>query len=262
MGQMKTPVREYRAIVQDSGDMSYINRLAIGTPCTGLVRIEWVRGRYGQVVPVNWSQVILEEYLNGYYPLRYQVADAQNLIVKRAIERDMEWLLLWEHDVIPPPDALLRLDEYIRREETPVVSGLYYTRSRPSIPLVFKGFGNSYFDQFKIGELVWVSGVPTGFLLVHMGLMREVWLESPEYQVKGEIVRRVFETPRKVWASPDDPNIITLSGTSDLDWCKKVIKGDYLKRSGWVRASRKKYPFLIDTNIFCKHINPDGEQFP
>ena len=262
MTKTKTPVREYRTVVQDSGDPGYINRIAVGTPTTGLVRVEWVRGRYGQVVPVNWSQAILEEYLNGYYPLRYQVADAQNIIVKRAIDKDFEWLLLWEHDVIPPPDALLRIDEYMRGEKVPVVSGLYYTRSRPSVPLVFRGRGTSYYDDFQIGDRVWCTGVPTGFLLIHMGILREMWKDSPEYKAKDVIVRRVFETPRKVWTSPESGQHNTLSGTSDLHWCNKVIEGEYFKRAGWKKIQKKKNPFLVDTAIFCQHINPDGEQFP
>lgn len=258
----KSPVRDYRVIVQDSNDPGYINRIAVGTPTTGLVRVEWVQARFGQVIPVNWAQAILEEYLNGYFPQRYQVADAQNLIVKRAIEKDFEWLLLWEHDVIPPPDALLRLDKYMRKEEVPVVSGLYYTRSRPSFPLVFRGRGTSHYDDFKIGDKVWCNGVPTGFLLIHMSILRELWKDSPEYKAKDQITRRVFETPRKVWWTPETQHYNTLSGTSDLNWCWRVIEGEYFKKAGWKKIQKKKYPFLIDTNLFCKHINPDGERFP
>lgn len=262
MSDRKSPVREYRTIVEDSNDPGYVNRIAIGTATTGLVRVEWVRGRYGQVIPVNWAQAVLEEYLNGYYPLRYQVADAQNLIVRHAIEKDFEWLLLWEHDVIPPPDAMMRIDEYMRGEKVPVVSGLYYTRSSPSIPLVFRGRGTSYYDDFKLGDKVWCDGVPTGFLLIHMSILRLLWNDSPEYKAKDKIVRRVFETPRKVWYSPETHHYNTLSGTSDLLWCKRVIEGEYFKKAGWTNYQRKKYPFLVDTNLFCRHINPDGEQFP
>ena len=138
---MTGPVREYRTVIRDGGDPGYVNRLFIGTPTTGLVRMEWVQGRYGQVVPMNWSNVQLTEWIDGFAPLRYQVADAQNIIVQEAVARDFEWLLLYEHDVIPPPDAFIKLNRYIRDEQVPVVSGLYYSRSRPSEPLVFRGRG-------------------------------------------------------------------------------------------------------------------------
>ena len=33
------------------------SKLLIFTPTTGLVRMEWVRARYGQIIPTNWSNV-------------------------------------------------------------------------------------------------------------------------------------------------------------------------------------------------------------
>jgi hypothetical protein len=40
------------------------------------------------------------------------------------------------------------------------------------------------------------------------------------------------------------------------------MEGGYFKKAGWHDFEGKKYPFLIDTNIFCKHIDPDGTQYP
>lgn len=263
MASGKSPVREYRTILEDSGDAYYVNRILIATPVTGLVRIEWVAGRYGQMIPVNWSQVNLNDAIQGgYYPLRYQVADAQNMIVQRAIERDFEWLLLWEHDVIAPPDAIIKLNEYITNEEVPIVSGLYYTRSRSSDPLIFRGRGTGAYKNWKMGQKVWCDGVPTGFLLIHMGIIRAMWDESPEYVLKNQVVRRVFDTPRKLWYDPESGSYNSMAGTSDLEWCTRIMKEGFFKKAGWDKYQRKKYPFLVDTAIFCRHINEDGEQFP
>jgi hypothetical protein len=262
MNNPDSPVREYRTIINDSNDPGYTNRLLIGTPTTGLVRIEWVTARYGQIIPTNWSHVQMLQYLNAYIPLRYQVDDAQNLIMKAAVEGDFEWVLLVEHDTILPPDAMLKFNEYMRAEDTPVISGLYYTRSRPSEPLLYRGRGTSFYTNWKMGDKVWVDGVPTGCLLIHVGLIRAMWDEAEEYTIANQVTRRIFRTPRDAWASPDDEKFNTLSGTSDLQWCTDVMKGDYFKKAGWKDYARKKYPFLVDTNIFCRHINPDGEQFP
>jgi hypothetical protein len=253
--------REYSVIVDDSENKHYINRILIATATTGLVRIEWVQARYGQMIPVNWSQVQYLEYVPGYYPLRYLVADAQNLIANVAIEKDFEWLLLWEHDNIPTPDALMRLNDYMNSGEYPVISGLYYTRSRPSYPLVFRGRGTGSYTKFKLGDLVWVDGVPTGFLLIHCNLLREMAKDSETYTLKNRQIKRIFETPR-IYEKFENGDVNSIEGTSDLYWSTKVITGNYLAKAGWPELSKKKYPFLIDTNIFCKHINPDGEMFP
>lgn len=257
-----SPVRPYRTIVQDSGDPGYVNRLLLATPSVGTVRIEWVQARYGQIIPTNWSMVQLLQFMDSYIPLRYQVADAQNLIVKQAVEGDFEWLLLIEHDVILPPDALLRFNAYMREEQVPVVSGLYYTRSRPSEPLLYRGKGVSYFTDWEMGDKVWCDGVPTGCLLIHCGILREMWADSEPYQLGPIQTRRVFETPNRVWFDPETGHFNTLSGTSDIEWCSRVIKGGYLAKAGWVEYADRPWPFLCDTQIKCGHVNPNGEIFP
>lgn len=262
MSKKKSPVGEYRTIVSDSGEARYVNRLLVATPTTGLVRVEWVAARYGQIIPCNWSMVTINQFMDGFMPLRYQVADAQNLVVGEVIKGDFEWLLFIEHDVVPPPDAFVRINDYIREEKVPVVSGLYFTRSNPSEPLLYRGRGTSFYDKWKMGDLVWVDGVPTGFLLIHAGILREMWKDSPEYDLQGQVVRRVFETPRSLWFNPEKREFHSLAGTSDLQWCTSVMEGGYFKKAGWKKYQKKKWPFLVDTNIFCKHINPDGRQYP
>jgi len=267
-----TPVREIRSIIADSGNTAYINRIMVGTAATGLVRVEWVAARYSQIIPINWSQVQANQYMSGYYPTRYQVADAQNLIVRQCLEGDYEWLFLLEHDVMLPNNALMILNEYMLDAKYPIVSGLYYSRSRPSGPLVFRGRGNGEYRDWeespgkaKAGqELVWCDGIPTGCLLIHHSILRLMWDESPEYVVRSQnsqITRRVFETPRRLFVDEASGVHNAISGTSDLWWCDRIMKENVLERAGW-KDIDKKYPFLVDTNLFCKHIQMTGEQFP
>jgi hypothetical protein len=252
----------YRTVIQDSGDPEYTKRLLVGTATTGLVRIEWVGARYGNIIPVNWSMVTFQHFIDSYIPLRYQVDDAQNMIAKEAVEKGYEWCLLLEHDVIIPPDCFIRINEYMRKADIPIVSGLYYTRSRPSEPLLFRGRGNSFFDKWQMGDRVWVDGIPTGIVLIHGSILKAMWAESPEYAVRGAITRRIFETPRKLWYDPETDSGSILSGTSDLWWCDRIMKENFFTKAGWPKYQKKKYPFLVDTQLFCRHINQDGEQFP
>jgi hypothetical protein len=266
MNEATNPAIEYRQVIQDSGDDGYMNRVMIGTATTGLVRIEWVAARYTATIPVNWSQVEMTQPIPTYMPLRYQVADAQNLIVKFALESEFEWLLLLEHDVVIPADCFLQLNEYLQEKRFPFVSGLYYTRSHPSVPLVFRGRGNGVYTDWEMGDVVYCDGVPTGLLLIHTGLLRLMWDDAPEYSCRGVVTRRVFETPRKMWGDPVRGRHMTMTGTSDLDWCTRVIDGDYIRKAGWNKYADEledeKLPFPIDTRIFARHINPNGEMFP
>lgn len=211
---------------------------------------------------MNWSMVQYMEYVNSYVPLNYTIPDAQNLIVKTTLEQNFEWLLLIEDDTCPPPDALVRLNKYMRDRSVPVVSGLYFSKNDPSEPLVFRGRGTSVYWDWKMGDLVWADGVPTGFLLVHSSILKAMWDESPEYNVRGQITRRVFEMPQKMWISPDGDEVNTETGTTDLNWCTRVMEGDYFKKAGWDKYAEMEFPFLVDTNIFCMHIDPLGVVYP
>jgi hypothetical protein len=155
------------------------NRMLIGTPTTGNVRMEWVNGRYGQTIPTNWSHVDVQQFMSPYLPVDYQVADAENLIAKIVVEQDFDWLLFYEHDNIPPPDAFIRLNEYMIKGDVPIVGSMYFTKSVPPEPLLYREKGMGYFADWKLGDKVWVSGLPFGFTLIHGSIIKALWKESP-----------------------------------------------------------------------------------
>lgn len=257
------PKFEYKTVINKNTGATHSNKLLIGTPTTGTVRMEWVAARYGQIVPTNWSMITMNQFMNSYFPLNYSVADAQNLIVKVALEQEMEWLLLVESDNVLPPDAFIRFNEYMRKGDIPVVSGLYFTKSDPAEPMVYRGRGNSYFTDWKMGDKVWCDGVPTGSLLIHTSILREMWKVSPEYMAGNVVTRRIFNTPATMWTDPENTDFFaTLAGTSDLDWCTRVMKDGFFEKAGWPEYQKKEFPFLVDTKIFVKHVDPSGTLYP
>lgn len=242
---------------------SYNNKysLFVGTPCTGLVRMEWAMARFGQVIPCNFGMKTAVSWMPSYAPMGYLVADAQNIIVKRFLEDNCTWLLLVEEDNVLPPDCFLRLNEYIRSEEIPVVSGLYYTKSRPAEPMVYRGRGNSFYTDWKVGDKVWVDAVPTGCILIHRSILQLLWNESPEYKAGDVLTRRVFYTPEVSWFDPEK-GVNNSVGTSDMEFCSRLIMGKVFERAGWPKIGKMEYPFLIDTSLKIGHITQAGELFP
>lgn len=262
---MKKPKNEIK--VDESGQIIentgyWRSRLCIGTPVTGLVRIEWVSARYGQVIPTNWSAAEIKPWMSAIAPLHFLVADAQNIIVQKAIEMDAEWTLLIEQDNVLPMDCFIRLNEYMIEKKVPVVSGLYFTKSVPPEPMTYRGAGRGYFDKWKLGDKVWCDGVPTGTILIHNSILKAMWKESPEYNAGGMIVRRVFDSPAKVWFNQEKGVIESSSGTSDLEWCRRIMAEKFFDKAGWPEYQKMKYPFLVDTNIFVRHIDDSGRQYP
>ena len=236
------------------------NRLLIGTPTLGVVRMEWVQGRFGQTIPTNFSLVDIHQFMNTYAPLGFQITDAENLTAKMVMEGKFDWFLSWEDDNIPPLDALLKVNQYIIKADVPIVSGLYFTKSVPPEPILYRGTGMGHYANWKMGDKVWVDGLPFGFTLIHSSIIRALWDESPEYLVNGTMTRRVFDNPMESYVDPITGGWMNSSGTSDLAWCKRIIENKIFEKAGWPEFQKKEFPFLVDTDIFVKHIDRESGQ--
>lgn len=239
------------------------NRLVISTPTVGMVRMEWVQARFGQTIPTNFSLVDVHQYMTTYAPIGYQVADAENLTAKVVVEGNFDWFLSWEDDNLPPLDALVKINQYIIKGDVPIVAGLYFTKSEPPEPIMYRGMGQGYYADWKLGDKVWVDGIPFGFTLIHGDIIRKLWEESPEYVVNGTVTRRVFEAPSESYVDPVTGGWMNQSGTSDLAWCKRLMKDKIFEKAGFPEYQKKEFPFLVDTSIFVKHIDrASGVQYP
>ena len=251
-------------LIRNPEKMKWQNRVLIGTPTLGLVRVEWMHARYHQTIPTSWSQVEVSQFMSSYIPMEYQVADAYNLIAKVIVEKNFEWLLTIESDNVLPPDGFLRMNEYMIEKKVPVVSGLYFTKSDPPEPLIYRGVGWGHFEDWKLGDKVWADGIPNGFTLIHGSIIKAMWKDAPEYMTGGTVTRRVWITPNSTFYDPETGAKISNAGTQDLDWCLRVIKGKYLEKAGWGDFVKKhsEHPFLVDTDIRVRHITNDGVMYP
>jgi len=237
--------------------------ILIGVATEGWIRYEWANARYSQVIPINWAAAGFDI---NYAALGFNIDDAYNLMVKQALELEVEWLLIIEDDVMVPPDMFIRMNKYVQKGEIPIVSGLYFSKGHPSEPLVFRGRGNGCYYKWKMGDEVWCDGLPMGCLLIHMSILKKVWDQSELYRAaNGEQTARVFVTPRKINFTMAPFSFQAELGTQDLFFFDRLLADNkkILKEAGWGKIARKKYPFLCDTKIFCKHIDRgSGKQYP
>ena len=237
-------------------------RIMLGIPITGNVRGEWMMARYGQIIPCNWSQVELLQWMDQTSPLRFQVADARNLIATTCVEEGYDWLIFIDHDVILPPTFLVIVNERIKHDPMPMWSGLYFTKSIPAEPLIYRERGTGYYANWKLGDKVWCDGHGMGATVIHGEILKVLYDTSENYDCFGRTVRRIFETPSRVFWDPESKHFHIAGGTEDLEFCSRVVREDVLKKAGWPKFARKKWPFMVDTNVFCWHMDPNGTRYP
>jgi hypothetical protein len=244
-------------------------QLLIGTPTLGVIRIEWYNAMQSMVCPPNWSVV-------RSTPCGYTVPDAQNILVDTVLRGSFRALLLIEDDTCPPAEAMIQFDRWFwkmeRRKAPPVVSGLYHIKGSAEIrkgkkggiqllgpePLAYRGGGQRAFRDWKYGDVIWVSGVPTGALMIHRSIL-EAWAREADvdtYTVQGYPfpMKRIFAQPSQVWVDPDG-GVHVASGTSDLWWSEQTIKRDILTKAGWPAMAKREYPYIIDTGLLFKHVD-------
>ena len=251
----KTPTH---TIIKNLG--THHRKVLIGEPTLGIITYFWHVQRMGQIIPVNWTSgsVMATHQPETVCAEGYTVADAQNVICERLILDKYEWLILLEDDTLPPFDTFMKLNTYMEEGKVPIVSGLYFTKGNPSWPLVFRGRGNGAFTHFEMGDKVWADGVPTGLLMVNGSIIDWMWRNSPEYKLPdGRKVRRIFQTPRDSWFDAEADRFFSTMGTSDLEFCGRIMKENVLTKAGWGAFARKhkRLPFLVDTSIFAGHID-------
>jgi len=243
-------------------------RVLVSIPMTGLLRAEWHLAFLSQVIPTNWSHVTSVVVFSHYTPIGFLVADARNLAAQKVVEDDYEWLIFIDHDVVLPIEVFRTFNLYMLKKDVPVIGGLYFTRSVPAEPLLYRGRGNSYYTGWKMGDKVWCDGMGLGCHLIHHSILKAMYDESEEYHIQthpnGPILttRRVFESPSTVVYSEELGGLAAHRGTEDLPWYARIMDEGFFKKAGWPKFARKKYPFLCDTRLFCKHIDHSGVQYP
>jgi len=251
-------------------------QILLGTPTLGIVRVEWYNAMVGMVTPPNFSVV-------RSTPLGFTTADGQNMLCDSLLRGPFRALLLIEDDTCPPPDALLTFDKWFwkmeRKKAPPVVSGLYHIKGSAEVrkgkkggiellgpePLAYRGGGNRAYRDWKYGDVIWVSGIPTGALLLHRSIV-EAWAQEPDvetYTIDGYPypLKKIFQQPSRVWM--EDGGMRVSSGTTDLWWSDQTIRRGLLVKTGFgkylkpdLRAGRPaNCPYIIDTSLVFKHVD-------
>jgi len=193
----------------------------------------WVIPSLGRPVPLKWA--IHFKSINA--PINYNVehmiivgkpvADARNEACEMALERGCKYLFFLGDDVVPL--SLNTLRQLIYRMETikdcGVIGGVYSTKCEPSAPLIFRENGQGSYWDWKIGELIEITGIGMDCTLIRTEILKELpkpWFQTLDNDKFDDGINQADQ-----W-------------TEDLYFCKKVTETETWK-------------IYADCSLMCEH---------
>jgi len=150
---------------------------------------------------------------------------ARNIAAMKSLEYGASHIFFIDSDVIPPPDAVMRLLAH----KKPVISGVYCRRSPPEgVPVMMKPLGQ-WVTQYPANAVIEVDVVGSGCLLIERSVLETL---PPQ-------------RPGKHWFDWR----VDMQGVLPVGQC---LSEDFT----FCMAVREKLgiPILVDTSIQCKHV--------
>lgn len=115
----------------------------------------------------------------------YRVDIAKERLVEMAIKNHAQYILMIDDDVIPPSDSLLKMISLWKSDpKYKIISGVYWSKSEPSVPLLFKGnMEGSYWD-WKTTDIIEADAGGAGLLFVDTEVFKKMskpWFSTEYY---------------------------------------------------------------------------------
>jgi glycosyltransferase involved in cell wall biosynthesis/2-polyprenyl-3-methyl-5-hydroxy-6-metoxy-1,4-benzoquinol methylase len=186
--------------------MMRLNELSHGIPAGMYWRYVWYEGR-------GYKD-------DGGY------ARARQKVVDQARAQNAKWLFFIDSDVFPPPETITKLMSHGKQ----ITTGIYYMKSSPAQPVIFKEMGDGPYWDFPLESLIEIGGAGLGCTLIDMD---------------------VFDAFDKAGLAYFQENWIHTK--PDGNKVKVAVGEDH-----WFFIKSKELGFqpYCDTSILCDHIDP------
>jgi len=142
-------------------------------------------------------------------------------------------ILLHNTDVFPPTDVITKLLSHNK----PIVTGIYYMKSSPAQPVIFKKMGDGPYWDFPVEQLVEIEGSGLGCSMINMEVFDKFKEKSiPFFQEDWEHKK-------------DDGSIVRVKVGED-HWF-------------FMKAKELGFQTYCDTSVLCDHVDvKNGISFP
>jgi len=164
----------------------------------------------------------------------YEIGEARNLAIKEAIARKMKYVCFIDADTIVQQNGLQLLTYQLdNNPDYDIAGGLYTQKGVPSVPLIWKGWGEGVYWDWTLSDVLkeGIVGCGTGCMLVRVSLFE-----------------RLEHTEEKPWFCTatgymeDGETKFEWTMSDDLWFCRRAVE----------EAGAK---ILVDTNVYCQHVD-------
>ncbi|KKL11137.1 hypothetical protein LCGC14_2548840, partial [marine sediment metagenome] len=202
--------------------------IALAIPTWGKVSIAWASAMRHIGGPLGANTVELAPVIGK------PIAEARNELMEAAINNNCDYILFVGDDVLLPPDTLNRLLQ--RTWDNPdvhLVTGMYWTKTWPTQPYIWRGIQRGPYLNWKHGEFFELDYAGCDCLLIRL---------TPEMKALGP---DWFSTE---WTWEGGKEAPTLLATEDFFFYTKTRKAGM--------------QLWCDSNVQCIHEDRNsGEQF-
>jgi hypothetical protein len=198
------------------------------------ITMEWHRAMKLLQMPIGYN--VGEIRIDGL-----EIGEARNVAVKEAQNRHFKYLMFIDADTILPASGLrLLVYQLDNNPDFDIAAGVYTIKGNPPVPLIWNKWGEGVFWDWTLGDVLkdGIVGCGTGCMLIRMSLFDKL-PHSDE--------NPWFLTDIGTFEKEGDQQFQYLV-SDDLHFCMRATKE--------VGAR-----ILIDTNVYCKHIDSDGRQW-
>lgn len=199
----------------------------VGVPTFGEVSIEWAINK-------SHLSVGLAVYVIDMFIKDKRVDVAKNELCQTALDNNCDWVFLLDDDVLPPTETIMKMIKLWRdRDDCKIINGVYWSKSNPPVPLMFRDHMRGSYMNWHVGDLVEVDSAGAGCTFIDTEVLKK--LEKPWFNVDY-----TYRSP-EVENQPSGPDMAT---TEDLYFYKK--------------ARDAGYKVWVDTSLQCQHLDKNS----
>lgn len=142
------------------------NGLLIAFLTDGMLNMTWM-DRVQKEIPAGIPSGIFWKtaWVKGkHYREKGGYAKARIELVEKAMELKSKWIFFIDSDTFAPTDVITQM--MARKKD--IVTGIYYMKSQPPQPILYKRLGDGPYWDFPIDELFEVEAAGAGCMLINM----------------------------------------------------------------------------------------------